>query len=279
MLVRKPNLIYMPDKDQEIISLLGQLPRITLEEMGCIKLMNRIDTKYVCCKSQLVELLMLAQGHYYVQETLDTRLIPYVTTYYDTSDHHMYMMHHNKRARRCKVRVRTYVMSGDTFLEVKNKNNHLRTKKKRISVPSQDDFRMTEGASELVKRKTGIQLSDLTPTVRNRFERITLVNMAKTERLTIDLNIRFHSMETGNDHGTDQLVVIELKRDGNVFSPVVNMLHQLHINRSGFSKCCIGMALTDPSLKRNNFKKRLRYIERVNGRPFIDDVNRRILCM
>lgn len=259
----------MPEKDQQIVSLLNTLPRITLDEMSGIKLMNRIDTKYVCSKSQLIQLLDLAHGKYYVQETLERRLIPYCTTYYDTSDHYMYLMHHNKRARRCKVRVRTYVQSDDTFLEVKNKNNHGRTKKKRIAVPSQDDFRNTEGVPELVKKKTGLDLPSLIPVVRNHFERITLVNMAKTERLTIDLNIRFHNFETNNDHGTDELVVVELKRDGNVFSPIIALLDHLQIRRSGFSKCCIGMALTDPSLKRNNFKQRLHHIEKVNGRPFI----------
>lgn len=243
---------------------------ITLEQMSDIRLMNRLDTKYVASKEQLVQLLGLLQEKYYVQETLDNRIIPYLTTYYDTADHLMYHMHHNKRARRMKVRVRTYVASGDTFLEVKNKNNHARTKKKRISVPSQDDFRTTEGASELVQRKTGLRLDILNPVVRNRFDRVTLVNKGKTERLTIDFNISFHNFETANDHGTDQLVIIELKRDGNVFSPVCNILRDIHVHPTGFSKCCIGMAITDPSLKQNNFKPKLRKLQKINGRPFID---------
>ena len=169
-----------------------------------------------------------------------------------------------------KVRVRTYVASGDTFLEVKNKNNHARTKKKRIVVPAQDDFRNTEGAPELVKRKTGLELKNLNAVVRNQFHRVTLVNKGKTERLTIDFDISFHNFETSHDHGTDKLVIIELKRDGNVFSPVCNLLRDIHVHPTGFSKCCIGMALTDPSLKQNNFKPKLRKLEKINGRPFID---------
>lgn len=243
---------------------------ITLEQMSDIRLMNRLDTKYVASKQQLIQLLALVQEKYYVQETLDNRIIPYLTTYYDTDNHLMYTMHHNKRARRMKVRVRTYVASGDTFLEVKNKNNHARTKKKRIPVPSQDDFRDTDGASSLVQRKTGLQLDTLNAVVRNQFDRVTLVNKGKTERLTIDFNISFHNIETQHDHGTDQLVIIELKRDGNVFSPVTNLLRDIHVHPTGFSKCCIGMALTDPSLKQNNFKPKLRNLEKINGRPFID---------
>ena len=241
--------------DQDIRELLNAMDPITLEEMTGIKLMNRLDTKYVASKSQLVQLLKLEQDKYFVQETLEKRIIPYLTTYYDTDDHYMYMIHHNKHARRMKVRVRTYVASELTFLEVKNKNNHGRTKKKRIEVPSQDEFRGTEGAHELVQKKTGLDLDKLNAVVRNQFDRVTLVNKGKTERLTIDFNIGFHNFETNHDHGTDELVIIELKRDGNVFSPVCNLLRDIHVHPTGFSKCCIGMALTDPELKQNNFKQ------------------------
>ncbi|NLV53892.1 MAG: polyphosphate polymerase domain-containing protein [Bacteroidales bacterium] len=260
----------MGNVDCTIKELLYSMAPITLEEMSGIRLMNRLDTKYVASKVQLVQLLKLAQDMYYVQETLDRRIIPYMTTYYDTDDHYMYMMHHNKRARRMKVRVRTYVASDLTFLEVKNKNNHARTKKKRIEVPSQEEFRATEGAYELVRRKTGLNLNRLNAVVRNQFDRVTLVNKEKTERLTIDFNIGFHNFETLQDHGTDQLVIIELKRDGNVFSPVCNLLRDIHVHPTGFSKCCIGMALTDASLKQNNFKAKLRGLEKINGRSFID---------
>ncbi|MBR2154328.1 MAG: polyphosphate polymerase domain-containing protein [Bacteroidaceae bacterium] len=256
--------------DQQILSLLNAMSPITLDEMAGIRLMNRLDTKYVASKYQLVELLKLVQDKYYVQETLGNRIIPYCTTYYDTDDHVFYMMHHNKHARRMKVRVRTYVASGLTFLEVKNKNNHARTKKKRIEVPSQDNFRTTEGAHELVQRKTGQNLDNLNAVVRNQFNRVTLVNKEKTERLTIDFDIQFHNFETTHDHATDQLVIIELKRDGNVFSPITNLLRDIHVHPTGFSKCCIGMALTDPDLKQNNFKPKLRNLQKINGRDFID---------
>ena len=40
---------------------------ITLEQMSGIRLMNRLDTKYVASKEQLVKLLALVQDKYYVQ--------------------------------------------------------------------------------------------------------------------------------------------------------------------------------------------------------------------
>lgn len=255
--------------DNQISTLLSSLPEITLAEMKGIKLMNRLDTKYVTSKAKLIELLELVRGKYYVQKNHGLRIIPYMTTYYDTVDYKMYMQHHNRIARRTKVRVRTYLASSETFLEVKNKNNHGRTKKKRIEVPSQDDFRNTEGADELVKTRTGLNLCDMHAVVRNQFSRITLVNMDKTERLTIDYNIQFDNCENNNALHSDQLVVIELKRDGNAYSPILNLLRDIHVKNMGFSKCCIGMALTDPLLKKNNFKNKLRKIQKINGQPLI----------
>jgi len=256
---------FMDDKDKQIQSLLDTLPPITLEQMESIKLMNRLDTKYVATKRQLIELLRMVQDKYFVQTIGSTTICPYRTTYFDTEDHAMYMMHHNKRARRTKVRVRTYLTSGDlTFLEVKKKNNHGRTKKKRIQVPSLEASKTTEGAAELVQRRTGMAFSSMHQVVQNYFERITLVNKGKTERLTIDFNIRFHNFETGNDADSDQLVIIELKRDGNVYSPISSLLRDLHIHPTGFSKCCIGMVWTDSQLKQNNFKAKVRKLAKIN---------------
>ena len=238
---------------------------ITLDQMSSIKLMNRIDTKFVTSRRLLLELLRRVQDKYFVQEINGDRISPYRTTYFDTDKYEQYMQHHNRHSRRTKVRVRTYLSSGDlTFLEVKRKNNHLRTKKKRIQVKDLETAAQTEGASELVLKRTGLRLEDMHPIVQNNFDRVTLVNYGKTERLTIDFNVRFHNFETGNDFDTEKIVIIELKRDGNIFSPITNILRDLHIHQTGFSKCCIGMVTTDPNLKQNNFKQKLRMLRKIN---------------
>ncbi len=256
----------MTDYDSRIHSLLGEMSPITLGEMSGIKLMNRIDTKFVASKRQLVEMLRLTIGKYYVQEVGGDRISPYRTTYLDTDGHEQYLQHHNRRARRTKVRVRTYLSSGDlTFLEVKRKNNHARTKKNRIRVVSLEEAARTEGAAELVFDRTSLELGAMHPVVQNHFNRITLVNMGKTERLTIDFDVRFHNFETHTDRDTGNIVIIELKRDGNIYSPITNILRDLHIRPTGFSKCCIGMAMTDPRLKQNNFKPKLRLLRKINA--------------
>ena len=242
--------------DATIHELLEQLQPITLEQMSEIRLMNRTDTKFVTCKEKLVELLRLAQGKYYAQVIDGSKVANYMTTYWDTDDHHFYLEHHNGRAPRQKVRVRTYLDSNVSYLEVKTKNNHGRTKKKRVEVPTQD-ITGENGNEEFLQGLVHRGMNDIHPTVRNRFHRITLVNYGKTERLTIDFDVQFHNMETARDATTGQLVIIELKRDGNVFSPVLEILRQLRIQPSGFSKYCIGSVMTNHQLKHNMFKQKL----------------------
>ena len=244
------------DISTQINELLGQLEPITLEQMSEIRLMNRTDTKFVTSKDNLVRLLEMAQGKYYAQFNNDSRIANYMTTYWDTDNHRFFLEHHNGRAPRQKVRVRTYMDSDLTFLEVKTNNNHGRTKKKRVEVPSQEiEVQGTNG--EFVEALVHQGLNEMHPTVRNQFHRITLVNYGKTERLTIDYDVHFHNLETGNNANVGPLVIIELKRDGNVYSPVLDILRVLRIKPSGFSKYCIGSVMTNRNLKRNIFKEKM----------------------
>ena len=59
------------------------------------------------------------------------------------------------------------------------------------------------------------------------------------------------------------LVIIELKRDGHQPSPILSKLLQLRIHPHGFSKYCIGSALTNEALRRNRFKPRLHYVQKL----------------
>jgi hypothetical protein len=228
--------------------------------------MNRIDSKYLANEEQLGRLLALAQNDYMVQSINGIRQSEYSTQYLDDRFNTMYLNHHNGRLTRQKVRIRTYVDTGDNFFEVKLKNNHGRTKKKRIHLTGADTY-VQEGAAEFLEEHgmLSIPLSDMMPKVANHFKRITLVNNAKTERLTIDRYLSFHNVETGLDRFMENLVVIEVKRDGNTYSPIQELLRELRIFPSGFSKYCIGMALTTPGIKRNMFNERIRKIEKLTS--------------
>ena len=176
-------------------------------------------------------------------------------------------MHHAGRKVREKIRVRTYLDNGDTFLEVKNKNNHCRTKKKRIPIGSLETLRNEhEAVIPFLGKVAWYKIDEITPVIENWFNRITLVNYGKTERLTIDFNLKFHHLKSDGHDELQKVAIIELKRDGNVPSPAVDILRDLRIMRSGFSKYCIGSALTNKELKRNNFKERLTMINKMENK-------------
>ena len=244
--------------------LLRQFEPITLAEMSSVKLMNRTDTKFVTTRPFLERLLQMAAKDYYVQEINGERNMLYDTTYFDTTDFGMYQQHQHGVARRQKIRFRTYVSSNLQFMEVKTKNNHGRTKKKRIEVTDMDLGDPTK--REFLANTLHFDVDTLQPHTHNLFRRVTLVNRGKTERLTIDTDLVFHNLLTDSDKEMGPLVIIELKRDGLVFSPVLDMLRQLRIHPHGFSKYCMGAALTNVALPQHRFKLKLREINKIAGK-------------
>jgi len=241
--------------------LLKTFAPISLEQMSSVKLMNRTDTKFVTTQKQLQQLLTMALKDYYIQEIDGERNPEYDTTYFDTRNFDMYCQHQYNHANRQKIRFRTYCISGLQFMEVKTKNNHGRTKKKRIEVK---DMNVNESQKrDFLSQTLHYSVDSLQPALNNHFRRITLVNKAKTERLTIDSQLSFHNLVNGAEKDMGNLVVIELKRDGRVPSPVLQMLRQLHIHPHSFSKYCMGSALTNPQLPCNRFKSKLIEIKKI----------------
>lgn len=177
----------------------------------------------------------------------------------------MYLAHHNGHLARQKVRVRTYLDSKQlTFFEVKLKNNHGKTRKKRMQVGSPDTI-AADGAGEFLARiaMLPIPLTDMIPTVENHFERITLVSRNMAERMTIDSGLSFRNLETGIMCRMDNMVIVEVKYEGRAGSAARDILRDMRVHPSGFSKYCIGSALTNPKLKRNRFNLRIRKINKI----------------
>ena len=241
---------------------LRDMKPISLEEMSGVKLMNRIDTKYLTTLPVLENLLTAASDDFFVQENNGVKNSPYYTCYFDTSEVSMYYDHQRGKKSRKKIRIREYVDSGVLpFLEIKNKNNKGRTKKKRVSM--QDGSSLTD-FEDFITEHSEFSSSDLSPKIENRFNRITLVNKEKTERITIDTSLEFHNFVSNRDLILPPLVIIEWKRDGlSSKSGLKPLLRELRIQESGFSKYIIGIAMTDSELPQNKIKKRLRFIEKL----------------
>lgn len=286
-----------------------RMPTLDLDRIAAVRLMNRVDTKYLVDERRCMELLERAADQYYVQIIDDCRACRYATLYYDTPQWDMYHLHHNRRLTRQKIRTRTYVETGVTYLEVKNKSNKGRTHKRRMALDrSLFAAAATDtAAADFLRREARYAPETLSPSLATRFVRVTLVNHAMTERLTIDFDLHFDNvraagggnkdmngrgdMDTigpgdmdingcgnngirGVDNGSGpaaaasfghtaslgRLVVIELKQDALAPSPMKQILAQLRVKPFKLSKYCIGEALTNPLVKHNRFKAKIRAI-------------------
>ena len=272
-LQESPNSVTFASKIKvtEMEELLRQYAPITLDEMTGVKLLNRTDTKFVTNMSTLMQLLEMASDDYYVQDIDGARIASYYTVYFDTADCVMYRCHEAGHMNRQKLRIRSYVDSDLNFLEVKTKNNRGRTKKKRLTLEGFDpehcsEFRVQSAEyADFLHTWLRYDPALMTEQLENRFDRVTLVNKGKTERLTIDTNLRFHNIATDSYRFMDGVVIIELKRDGNVPSPILRMLRDLRIKPHGFSKYCIGSAFTHDALHCNRIKPRLHSIQKIIG--------------
>lgn len=245
-----------------ISQLIDTFNSISLADMDSVKLMNRIDTKFIIGDSQLPELLKMALKHYRVVEIDGKRIIPYSSIYFDTDDTEMYMMHHNGKLNRYKVRMRSYVDSHICFLEIKRKNNKGRTSKKRIEISNEQFEMMTLEEKEqlFVERKSPYQAILLKPQIQNAFHRITLVDKNLTERVTLDTGLTYKKLPNGITKNVDGLVIIEIKQDGACHSHFRDNLNELSISSGSLSKYCLGMVLVNPLLKSNRFKNKIRKI-------------------
>ena len=251
--------------DSRLDKAVSSIPPITLEEMDGVKLLNRIDSKYLTDEATLLKVLEDARAAgYRALEAEGEKISPYNSVYYDTPELRMFLDHHNRRLVRQKVRTRVYVNSGDSYLEIKRKNNKGRTKKKRIGIPESEleGFAGDAAACEYLAKHSAFTAGMISPVLSTAFRRITLVNPAKTERLTIDTSLFFTNFRTGKRASLLDTVIIELKQDGHAASQMKGILLDNRVKPARVSKYCVAVTLTDPSVKSNRFRIKLRRIEK-----------------
>ncbi len=244
----------------QLATALRQFVPISLADMDNVSLMRRIDTKYIIHQDQLPAILESVKDQYAILEINQMRAMRYVSQYFDTAACQFFNDHHSGKARRAKVRIRSYVDSGISFLEIKQKSVKGVTNKRRIRFKP-TDMELSPEAQEFIGDALA-GLCDLQPTIQNRFRRLTLVDTHRGERVTIDwdLSSRFDRI----DHKHPNLVVIEVKQEGlDRHAPIMRVLKSVGARPYRVSKYCLGMTCLFPDLKSNQFKSKLLHIDRV----------------
>ena len=233
---------------------------ISLEEMDHVKLLDRIDTKYIFHKDQLQELLSEIVTHYSLLVIAGKSLHPYETLYFDTPDFHLYHMHHNGKLNRYKLRCRKYVNSGISFFEVKSKTNRSRTVKNRIQIDNIPE-KLNEKLNQYIYDHTPGDYHEYVSSLRVFFDRITLVNKQANERLTIDLNLRYSN--NGVEKKIPKIVVAEVKQQKNSLSPFRELMKMHRQSQNYMSKYCLGLTCLNKELKMNSFKHKIYTLDKL----------------
>ena len=244
------------------IDALDRFGPISLAEMDDVQLLRRKDTKYLMRERELLDALGRLSSHYDVLTIEGRRSARYETLYFDHARMELYFAHHSGKIRRHKVRKRAYVDSGLAFLEVKLKRKGM-TDKRRLRVAGLDPLLSAEEQAFVAAQ--GVPVEGLKPSLFNRFDRITLVNKARTERLTLDWNIAV--AQPGGEVAPEEwsgVCIAELKQSGiDRLSPFAQWAKGLQIRPVRVSKYCIGLAETREGLKANRFKAKRRKLSKL----------------
>ena len=225
----------------------GFLP-ITLSGLDGVKLLNRVDTKYVFNLNCLGEILAEVNTGYRVLEIDGKRVFHYESVYFDTADFTLYKNHHNGKPNRVKVRYRRYTDTGEAFFEVKKKIKGTRTDKSRIKLPLFDPT-LSNAESELLKQ-LDVNIQGLEEKVRIYYDRITLASVDTEERVTIDLNLN--------------LVIAEVKQPRiSRLSSFAVALRNHKIPKAKISKYTMAIAMLYDEVKRNAFKNTINRINKI----------------
>ena len=237
---------------------------VSLEDMDSVRLMDRTDTKFLMPVGLLPVLLEDLSDSYKILEMGQQRSFTYNTRYLDTPEFLFYNQHVTGKLARHKVRCRRYEATGGEFLEIKTKTNKGRTKKWRTANDFNSDY-FTGEASLFIRKYIPYCLTPLQPVLNNKFIRITLAGISTRERITIDYNISFSTMN-GQSVELPFLAIAERKSER--FSgqtPFITSARKIGIRPAGFSKYCVGSSLLMDMPRKNILKPTLLLLNKIEN--------------
>lgn len=236
-------------------TVLAALEPVTLAQLDQAQLHDRVESKVLLNQMDVAEALRRLKNDYFILEHDGERTQWYRTEYFDDLMLRSYHNHHNQKRNRLKARYRTYLNSDITYFEVKQ-NIDGRTVKTRRRSERPNGVLWPEDALFFFET-TGQTPDDLRPSLTVEYERLLLVRNDYSERVTIDLNIRYFSENNVAQHVG--LAVCEFKQATlDRGSPAIVALSR---RPQRFSKYCMGLASCHPQLRRNRFKKVFRRLD------------------
>ncbi|MFV2088276.1 polyphosphate polymerase domain-containing protein [Micromonospora sp. LOL_021] len=259
-----------------IAAALGEMPPVDLAELiECAALQTRVDRKYVVPLTALPALLSQLPAGTRVLDIDAERTFRYESVYFDTPWLASYHCAAYRRRRRFKVRTRTYVDSGDCWLEVKINGARDSITKHRLPYRPQDRGTVGPGrefVDEVLCREAIPADGDFAPTLVTSYRRSTLLLPATTSRsssrVTIDTELRW---QCGSANLTlPQIAVVETKSSA-AAAAADRLLWRGGIRPMRISKYATGLAALRPDLPDGPWRRTLRRhfcgIPAPSGRP------------
>jgi len=240
-----------------VARLVEAAPAISLEELQqAAALRTRVDRKYVIDWATLSGVLGALSGTHRVLEIDGQRVFRYESVYFDSADLTAFRAHLQRRRRRYKVRTRHYVDSGLKTFEVKLNGKRGETVKHRMPYGDEDLGRVTEGARAFLADRLGeayprLDVPELSPTLRNRYHRVTLT--AGAERLTCDSNLSYADGEVEVPGLDPRYVIVESKCEKGL-GAADRELRRRGIQPVACSKYCVGVGLLREDVKVNEMR-------------------------
>lgn len=264
---RNPDIPRSRAAEAALVTLGAAWPSVGLDDVArAASLQTRTDHKYLV-RPELLD-AVLGGGRWSVLAVDRQRLSTYESVYFDTLDLMLFRAHRQGRRRRYKVRLRRYLDSDATMLELKTKGRRGATVKSRWDVDSpgcarshnactrrpcdHDDLPSSacQHVVDALSEQRGLSLPDLRSVLVTQYRRMTFVDVVRGQRLTCDIGLRFHG--NGRDVDTGDLVLVESKVAGRV-GEVDRKLLSLGVRPVQLSKYAVGTALVQPELSANRW--------------------------
>lgn len=231
---------------------------------------TRVDRKYLLADEAVSELLD-AKPELWASEAIAGRTIQrYETEYFDTPELTLFHAARLQRASRAKVRVRHYLDTGDTFLEVKSRNARGEiTKVRQPWSGSLTDARpfLEAALGPLAAcgdpvRPDAVTIDRLVPMARTAYQR-TAMALTAGGRMTVDRHLAVGPHRGVSHHLIDDrfaLVILETKSPNQSPTGIDRGLWDAHTRPMSLSKYALAIASFRPDLPVNRWARAAAYL-------------------
>ncbi|MEU4424726.1 polyphosphate polymerase domain-containing protein [Actinoplanes sp. NPDC024001] len=234
---------------------------ITLDELvGEAALLTRLDRKYLLPAADLPGALERMPADVRMLEIDGRRAFAYRSVYFDTAGLDAYLAAARRRRRRFKIRIRTYLDTGQAFLEVKTRGTRGFTIKDRIAYAGDSARLSPEGLAHTgsVLADAGIPADghEFRPVLATFYRRTTLYVPSTGSRVTVDTDLAW-TLPDGSTVRMPDTVIVETKT-ARAASDVDRLLWSSGHRPCSISKYATGLAALRPELPANRWHPVLR---------------------